>query len=92
MPNPIPEFGQIVTVSQRRFVAAEVQQGGIPVEVLSKIGDNSQYLITLSSVEDDTLGETLQRVWEIEPDAYINEKSGLPDRQALIPPKSSLLF
>ena len=86
-PNPIPEIGQIVSVRQRRYAVAEVQQSAIPIEVLSKTGDNPQHLITLSSIEDDALGETLQVVWEIEPDAHINEKSGLPDPTGFDSPK-----
>jgi len=75
----IPEIGQIVTVRQRRYVVSDIQQSTIPLEVLSKDGDKPQHLIFLSSIEDDALGETLQVIWEIEPDARINEKSGLPD-------------
>lgn len=77
--NPIPEIGQIVTVRQRRYVVSDIQQSTIPLEVLSKNGDKPQHLFSLSSIEDDALGETLQVIWEIEPDARINEKSGLPD-------------
>jgi len=78
-PTPIPEIGQIVTVRQRRYVVSEIQQSAIPIEVLSKNGNEPQHLVTLSSIEDDALGEALQVIWEIEPDARINEKSGLPD-------------
>ena len=85
--NPIPEIGQIVTVRQRRYVVSDIQQSAIPLEVLSKNGDNPQHLITLSSIEDDALGETLQVIWEIEPDARINEKSGLPDSSGFDTPK-----
>lgn len=44
-------------------------------------------MVTLSSIEDDALGETLQVIWEIEPDARINEKVGLPDPTAFDPPE-----
>ena len=56
--NPIPEIGQIVTVRQRRYVVSDIQQSAIPLEALSINGDNSQHLISLSSIEDDALGET----------------------------------
>lgn len=84
---PIPEIGQIVTVRQRRYVVSEIQQSAIPIEVLSKNGDQPQHLVTLSSIEDDALGESLQVIWEIEPDARINEKSGLPDSTGFDSPK-----
>jgi len=38
-----------------------------------------QNLLTLSSVEDDGLGEELQVVWEIEPGAKIVDKVALPE-------------
>jgi hypothetical protein len=75
----IPEIGQIVTVRQRRYVVSEVQQSTIPLDVLSKNGNSPQHLVSLSSIEDDALGETLQVIWEIEPDARIDDRSGLPD-------------
>lgn len=77
--KPIPETGQIVTVRQRRYVVSDVQRSALPVEVLSKVGGSPQHLVSLSSIEDDALGESLQIVWEIEPDARISEKSGLPE-------------
>ena len=85
--NPIPEIGQIVTVRQRRYVVSDIQQSALPKEVLSKNGNNPQHLVFLSSIEDDALGETLQVIWEIEPNALINEKSGLPDPTGFDLPK-----
>ena len=38
-----------------------------------------EHLLTLSSVEDDGLGEELQVVWEIEPGARVIEKVALPE-------------
>jgi hypothetical protein len=75
----IPEIGQIVAVRQRRFVVSEILPSALPPEILQKNLQPPQHLVTLSSIEDDALGETLQVVWEIEPDAQINEKVGLPE-------------
>jgi len=75
----VPETGQIVTVRQRPYVVSEVQRSALPAEVLFKVGGTSQHLVSLSSIEDDALGESLQVVWEIEPDAHISERSGLPE-------------
>jgi SNF2 family DNA or RNA helicase len=85
--NSLPEIGQIVTVRQRRYVVSEIQQSVIPIEVLSRIGSDPQTLVSLSSIEDDALGETLQVIWELEPDARINEKSGLPEPTGFDPPR-----
>lgn len=38
-----------------------------------------QHKVTLSSVEDDALGEELQVIWELEPGARTLEKNSLPD-------------
>lgn len=77
--TPIPEQGQIVSVRQRRFVVSTVIPSALPPDALHKTKSEPQHLITLSSIEDDALGETLQVVWEIEPDARINERVGLPE-------------
>jgi SNF2 family DNA or RNA helicase len=41
--------------------------------------ESPQNLITLSSVEDDALGEELNVIWEMEPGARIVERVALPD-------------
>lgn len=43
-------------------------------------------MLTLSSVEDDGLGEELQVIWEIEPGAKIIEKGSLPEPTGFDPP------
>jgi len=85
--NPIPEIGQIVTVRQRRYVVTEIQKSVLPVDVLVGHTQNPQHLISLTSVEDDALGEALQVVWEIEPNARIDDKSGLPEATGFDPPQ-----
>ena len=82
-----PEIGQIVTVRQRRFVVADIVQSEIPKDVLFNPQSPPQHLITLTSIEDDALGESLQVIWEIEPDAHINEKVGLPEPTGLDQPE-----
>src|SRR5262249_24669798 len=44
------------------------------------------HLITLSSVEDDALGEELQVIWEIELGAAVIERVALPDPTGFDPP------
>jgi ERCC4-related helicase len=75
----IPEQGQIVTVRQRRYVVVEVQKSTLPPDPLYQSLNGGQHLITLTSIEDDALGETLQVIWEIEPGTRIAEKVGLPE-------------
>ena len=65
-----PEPGQLVEVRRRQWVVADI--------VSSTKGKVQQNLLTLSSLDEDALGEELQVVWEIEPGAHIIEKAGLP--------------
>jgi hypothetical protein len=75
----VPEQGQIVAVRQRRFVVTEVEKSTLPPPVLQGHQGLPQHLITLTSIEDDALGESLQVIWEVEPGAYIIEQEALPD-------------
>jgi len=77
----VPEQGQIVTVRQRRYVVADVQKSSLPITPLALEMQAGQHLLTLNSIEDDGLGETLQVIWEIEPGTSIEEKVGLPSPQ-----------
>ncbi len=75
----IPAPGQLVNVRQRHFVVLDVQKSSLPGNPLAADSARDwQHLLTLSSVEDDALGEEVQVVWEIEPGAHIYEKIGLP--------------
>ena len=40
-----------------------------------------QNFLTLSSIDEDSLGEQIEVVWEIEPGAHIIERAGLPSDQ-----------
>jgi hypothetical protein len=75
----VPEPGQLVHVRQRPFVVESVlASAGLP-DVLRQDGlTRSQHLVTLSSIEDDALGESLRVIWEVEPGASIRERGHLP--------------
>ncbi len=55
-----PEQGSLVEVRQRRFLVVEVQQSILPLAVLHRHGSHPQHLVTLSSVDEEALGEELQ--------------------------------
>jgi superfamily II DNA or RNA helicase len=74
-----PEQGQLVDVRQRRFVVTDVRRASLPNDALREPAPPMQHLVTLSSVEDDGLGEELQVIWEIEPGAHAYEKIELPE-------------
>jgi superfamily II DNA or RNA helicase len=65
-----PESGQLVEVRRRQWIVAEVE--------VSQLGEVQQNLVTLSSLDEDGLGEEIQVIWEIEPGAQIIERAGLP--------------
>lgn len=74
----IPEPGQLVDVRRRRYVVLDITQSTLPPDLLSSHSFQAQHQVTLSSVEDDALGEELQVIWEIEPGAATIEKTPLP--------------
>jgi len=76
---PPPEQGQLVTVRQRRYVVTDVVKSTLPERPLRRSANGTQHLVSLSSVEDDALGEELQVIWELEPGAQIIEKVALPE-------------
>lgn len=74
-----PEQGQLVNVRQRQWIVGEVAKGTLADGPLQLLKGEPQHLVTLSSVEDDGLGEELQVIWELEPGAKAIEKSPLPE-------------
>ena len=75
---PVPEPGQLVDVRRRRYVVIDIAQSPLPPDILTIGNLQRQHLVTLSSVEDDALGEELQVIWEIEPGAAAIDKTPLP--------------
>ncbi|EFH80228.1 DISARM system SNF2-like helicase DrmD [Ktedonobacter racemifer] len=76
----LPEPGQLVAVRHRRYVVVDVAQNTLPLDILAKNSLTSrQHLVTLSSVEDDALGEELQVIWEVEPGAQPFDGAALPE-------------
>lgn len=76
---PVPEPGQLVDVRRRRYVVVDIAQSPLPPDILTRGSLQRQHLVTLSSVEDDALGEELQVIWEIEPGARLTENNALPE-------------
>ncbi|NIY83976.1 DISARM system SNF2-like helicase DrmD, partial [Vibrio hepatarius] len=69
-----PEPGQLVEVRKQQWIVADVKTSQLPTLFRTK-----QNYVTLSSIDEDGLGEELEVIWEIEPGAHIIEKSGLPE-------------
>jgi ERCC4-related helicase len=84
-PSP-PEQGQLVSIRSRNWMVTEVAASTLPSERFQTGLEPPQHLLTLSSVEDDGLGEELQVIWELEPGARVVEKVALPDPTGFDPP------
>jgi superfamily II DNA or RNA helicase len=69
----VPEPGQLVEVRRRKWVVSNVQGSS-----LSTGFNGEQHLATLSSLDEDALGEEIRVIWQIEPGAHIIERAGLP--------------
>ncbi len=82
----IPEQGQLVQVRKRQYIVTDVSQSTLPVSPLDLNRTGPQHLVSLSSIEDDALGEELRVVWELEPGAQIRERSTLPAPTGFDPP------
>ena len=82
----LPEQGQLVQVRSRAWVVNDVRPSTLPQPALAPAPAPPQNLVSLSSVEDDGLGEELQVVWEIETGAKIVERVALPEPTGLDSP------
>ena len=67
-----PGPGQLVEVRRRQWVVAEIDSSKFTS------GSNQQNAVTLSSIDEDGLGEEIEIIWEIEPGAKVIERAGLP--------------
>jgi SNF2 family DNA or RNA helicase len=72
----LPEPGQLAIVRQQRFVVTEVAPTKFATTGNSQ--ETAQHLVTLSSIEDDGLGEEIQVIWELEPGASTCDRLELP--------------
>lgn len=73
-----PEVGQMVSVRSRSWTVTDVQKSVLLLQRLAA-RQAGQSLLTLSSIEDDSLGEELQVIWELVPGARIIERVALPE-------------
>lgn len=78
----LPATGQLVQVRGRYWVVTDVAPTALPFDVTTVNPGEGQTLVTLSSVEDDGLGEELRVLWELEPGRRVLESATLPDLSA----------
>lgn len=70
----VPEPGQLVEVRRRQWAVSDIQGSAFDAGT-----DGDQHLVTLASLDEDSLGEELQVIWQLEPGAQILEKAGFPE-------------
>ncbi len=75
----LPVLGQLTRVRGRHWVVSDVAPTSIPFDIKSSTVGEGQTLVTLSSVEDDGLGEELRVLWELEAGRKILDSATLPD-------------
>lgn len=84
--TPLPEIGQLVRVRQRRYAVLEISPSELPTSGLSAIWTAACNLVTLSSVDDEGVGEELCVIWELEPGADVVQRGSLPEPLGFDPP------
>jgi len=72
--NSTPEQGQLVEVRRRQWVVSDVGASAFR-ELFAPAREG---LVTLVSVDEDSLGEECQLVWQLEPGARVIDRAGLP--------------
>jgi Helicase conserved C-terminal domain/SNF2-related domain len=70
----VPESGQLVEVRRRQWVVEDVSTSAF--HILAE--PNGQALVSLVSVDEDSVGEELQVIWELEAGARVLDRAGLP--------------
>jgi len=83
----VPEQGQVVEVRQLRFATVAITKSTLPASLYPNSVERAQHLVTLTSVEDDALGEELEVIWELEAGARIIDDVNLPEVTGFDPPE-----
>ncbi|MBB4957890.1 DISARM system SNF2-like helicase DrmD [Micromonospora polyrhachis] len=78
----VPAPGQLVTIRNRRWVAADVVRSEVASGDPHVFTGRAPHLVTLVSVEDDARDEELRVVWELEPGRVVHDSANLPDPRA----------
>jgi hypothetical protein len=77
--SDLPDTGQLVRIRGRHWVVTEVAPTALPFDIKSINVGEGQTTVTLSSVEDDGLGQELRILWELEAGRKVSGTATLPD-------------
>jgi hypothetical protein len=64
-----------VEVRRRQWIVKDVHSSALTGASRNSVQPRAQHLVTVSSIDEDALGEELQVIWELEPGARILEKA-----------------
>ncbi len=73
----VPAPGQLVTVRNRQWVAADVSRGEVASSDPHVLTGQAPPLVTLVSIEDDAWDDELSVIWKLEPDTYGARRRGV---------------
>lgn len=78
--SQVPEQGQLVETRHRQWLATDIKKAEQRF-IRNQLGIDAKnyHLVTLASIEDDSLHEEIQIVWEIERGSRVFQKSELPE-------------
>lgn len=88
----LPDPGQLVHVRSRRFVVLQSAEAQAPASGPTGWTQPPPHLVTLSSVDDDGIGEKIDVIWEIEPGAMTIERNALPEPTGFDAPERFAAF
>jgi superfamily II DNA or RNA helicase len=74
-----PKPGDLVVARGRHWLVTDVRPSALPLDPRSRDGAEGETMVTLSTVDDDGIGEELSLLWEVEPGRRILESGTLPD-------------
>jgi superfamily II DNA/RNA helicase len=89
MPYPtilLPEQGQLVRVRRRPYVVTDVRPSTLTY------AERPVTVVSLAAVDDDSLGEALDVIWETEIGARIIDRAELPTPDRIDPPPTLAAF
>jgi hypothetical protein len=76
---PLPEPGQVVEVRGSTWAVSDVREQGLPRSPADESAAQTTHVVTLSSLDEDRLGEELAVVWELEFGHTVAPDQGLPE-------------
>lgn len=79
MPTASPQVGHLVRLRGGMWVVSDVRPGGPAAASTGNGSRNGSHLVEAVSIDDDSHGETVSVIWEVEPGTAVIDKVDLPD-------------